>query len=136
MLRCGLCRCTQLCVLCVPGILPPPPQTLLHTLRANGCNALRQVVIQLPHWALLRTLSLDSCRQLQSVVVTAPALESLVVSNCGQLHSLGLRCRYERGRDGVRSPVCRAVSARLLGWGVLAHSLGCAAFGRQQATPE
>ena len=79
---------------CSPSLLPASSrsQTLLRTLRANGCNALRYVVIQLPHAAPLHTLSLDGCRQLESVLVAAAGLESLVVSNCGQLQALGLRC--------------------------------------------
>ena len=70
----------------------PADMVTLRTLRANGCNALRYVVIQLPHAAPLHTLSLDGCRQLESVLVAAAGLESLVVSNCGQLQALGLRC--------------------------------------------
>ena len=43
------------------------PRCVLEDLRAQGCCALRSVVIQLPPEAPLRALQLDGCRQLHEV---------------------------------------------------------------------
>lgn len=73
--------------------LDVPPRAVLRVLRADGCNALRSVVIQLPVSSPLEELSLNECRQLQEVLVVAPRLRRLSVSHCCVLRVLGLRCR-------------------------------------------
>jgi len=61
-------------------------------LRANSCQALRSVVLQLPASSVLEDVSLADCRCLTDLVITSPTIADLNVSGCVNLTLMALQC--------------------------------------------
>lgn len=86
--------------------LVPGPRSMLCTLRANKCNAVRSLVMNLSSArtssssgagkssssSMLQELHLSACPQLTEASIAAPMLRYVNLSNCSQLSFLTLRC--------------------------------------------
>jgi hypothetical protein len=67
-----------------------PPQSLLHTLRADRCMGIMHLSLAFPQASALKSVSLCECLNCLSLQLTAPALQRLALQACKMLQSVSL----------------------------------------------